>query len=136
VRSGETWESCPAHARGCRGRTFARGGPCWRRRARWGDDPPPDAGRDTWPHGGPGQACQSGRVGRSASSGPIGTSRRMTVGDARGNSRRCRESLFCVSGIMERAFRPILSEGYTHVTRPGETDRRSSSHGCRTNRVR
>jgi hypothetical protein len=54
-------------------------------------------GRDTWPHVGPRRACQSGRAGRSAGSGPIGTSRPCSVRDARGNSRRCRESLFFVS---------------------------------------
>lgn len=82
-------------------------------------------GRNTWPHVGPRRACQTGRASRPAGSGPIGTSRRCFVGDARGNSRRCRESLFFVSGFFPEEVSYVARVGFraAKITRPSVVER-------------
>jgi hypothetical protein len=82
-------------------------------------------GRDTWPHVGPRRACQSGRAGRSARRRPMVPSRRCSVGDARGNSRRCRESLFFVSGFSSEEVLYVARVGVraAKITRPSVVER-------------
>ncbi len=97
---------------------------------------PPSPGvqhRNTWPHVGPRRACQSGRASRSASGGPMVPSRRCSFGDARGNSRRCRESLFFVSGFSSEEVLYVARVGFraAKITRPPVVER-----GCRAQCMR